>query len=116
MRIRAGRLRRRLELQSKTTSRDSYGAAIVGWTTQRTVWGAIEPLSGRELFSEQQNQSEHQVRIMLRYSGEIDTTWRISHGGKYYDILSVINHDSINSAVTLMCRQGVSDDIGAVSP
>jgi len=115
MTIRAGRLRHRLTLQSKTESRDSYGASIIGWTTQRTVWGAIEPLSGRELFSQQQSQPEAQVKILIRYTESIDTTWRISHGGKYYDIVAVINHDESNKAITLLCRQGVSEHVGSVS-
>ena len=115
MRIRAGRLRHRLTLQSKTCTRDSYGAAIVAWATVRTVWGAIEPLSGRELTAQSQVQAEAQVKILLRYTTGIDTTWRVSHDSKYYDILAVINHDEKDYMLTLLCRQGVSEDVGTVT-
>ena len=113
--MRAGRLRHRLILQSKTYTRDSYGAAIVTWNTEGTRWGAIEPLSGRELFAQQQVQSEAQVRIMLRYYSGLDTTWRVSHGGLAYDIVEVINRDLRNEMLTLLCRQGVSEDVGATA-
>ena len=107
--MRAGRLRHRLVLQSKTETRDAHGAAIIGWTTEATVYGAIEPLSGKEYFSQQEVQSESKVRIVIRYNSSIDTTWRVSHGGLFYDIEDVLNHDTRNRQITLMCRQGVSE-------
>ena len=111
--IRAGRLRHRLVLQSKTYTRDSYGAAIVGWTTEATVWGSLEPLTARELFAQQQIQPEARVRVVLRYYSGLDASWRITHGGLYYDIVEVINKDMRNAMLTLLCREGVSEDVGA---
>ena len=111
--MRAGRLRHRLVLQKKVNAspaRDEYGSALLDWETQATVWGSIEPLSGNELFAQQQVQSETRVRIVLRYYDGLDTTWRISHGGKYYNILEVIDRDVRNYQLTLLCRQGVSED------
>ena len=109
--MRAGRLRHRLVLQSKTYTANAYGERVVSWTTEATVWGAIEPLSARELFSQSQIQPEARVRIVLRHYTGLDHTWRIKHGSTYYDIIEVINHDERNSMLTLLCRQGVSEDI-----
>jgi len=113
--MQAGRLRKRLILQSKEETRDSYGAALITWTTEGTVWGAIEPLSGKEYFSQQAVQAEAQVRIVIRYYSGVLPSWRVSHGGLYYDILDVLNHDTRNRQLTLMCRQGVSET-GADTP
>ena len=113
--MRAGRLRHRLALQSKTSTRDSYGAAVIGWTLVDTVWGAIEPLSGREYFSHEQVQAEAKVRIVIRYRSGVDTTWRVSHGGKFYDVLDVLNENTRNRMLTLMCREGVSEKVGDVA-
>lgn len=110
--MRSGRLRHRLTLQSKTTTQDAYGAAVVSWVDQGTVWGAIEPLSGKEYFAQEQVQSEARVRIVMRYKSGINTTWRVKHDGLYYDIEEVINHDLRNRMITIMARQGVSEDIG----
>lgn len=114
--MRAGRLRHRLALQSKTETRNAYGEAVVGWTVEDTVWGAIEPLSGREYFAQDQVQSEVRVRVVIRYRSDIDTSWRVVNDGKYYDIVDVINENNRDRMLTLMCRQGVSEDVGEVSP
>jgi len=108
--MRAGRLRHRVTLQSKTETRDSYGGAVITWSDVATVYAAIEPLSGREWFAQQQVQSEVSVRIVVRYRAGITAANRIAHGATYYDILSVINHDEKDHMITLMCRQGVSED------
>ena len=119
--MRAGRLRHRLVLQSKVANspaRDEYGGASLSWSTQATVWGSIEPLAGQELFAQQQIQSETRVRIVLRYYAGLDTTWRIKHfdasvspqTAKYYNIVEVIDRDARHQMLTLMCRQGVSED------
>ena len=107
--MRSGRLRHRLLLQSKVVTRDSYGAAIITWADQATVWGAIEPLSGTEYFSQAQVQDEAKVRIVIRFYDGVDTTWRVKHDNKYYDLVDVLNHDEKDRMLTLMCRQGVSE-------
>ena len=113
--MRSGRLRHRLILQSKAETRDSYGATLITWDTVATVWGAIEPLSGKEYFAQQEVQSESKVRIVIRYYSGVLPSWRVSHGGLYYDIEDVLNHDTRNRQLTLMCRQGVSET-GADTP
>jgi len=113
--MQAGRLRHRLILQSKAETRDSYGATLITWDTVATVWGAIEPLSGKEYFAQQEVQSESKVRIVIRYYSGVLPSWRVSHGGLYYDIEDVLNHDTRNRQLTLMCRQGVSET-GADTP
>lgn len=113
--MQAGRLRHRLILQSKAETRDSYGATLITWDTEATVWGAIEPLSGKEYFAQQEVQSESKVRIVIRYYSGVLPSWRVSNGGLYYDIVDVLNHDMRNQQLTLMCRQGVSET-GADTP
>jgi len=105
--MRAGRLRHRLELQQSTETRDAYGGAILTWATTTTVSGGIEPLSGREYFSQAQTQAEARVRIVIRYYSGIDETWRVVSGGKTYVIESVVNHDERDRMITLMCLEGV---------
>jgi SPP1 family predicted phage head-tail adaptor len=108
--MRAGRLRHRLVLQSKTTTQNEYGEPVVSYVTQATVYGGIEPLSGNEIFKQQQIQAEASVRIVLRYYSGLDETWRITHNGKYYDILNVINQDERDYMLVLMCSEGVREN------
>ena len=107
MKMRAGRLRHRAELQQSTETRDAYGSGILTWTTTTTVWAAIEPLSGKEYFSQSQTQNEAGVRIVIRYYSGIDETWRLVSGGKTYVIESVINENERDRMMVLMCLEGV---------
>lgn len=111
--MRSGRLRHRLQLQSKTESRTASGASTFTWTTDSTVWGGIEPLSGKEYVAASQVQNEEKVRIVIRYHASIDETWRVVNGGKYYSIHSVINSNERNRDLILMCSQGVKEEQAA---
>jgi len=109
----------RLTLQYKAETRSSSGAVLTTWTTDSTVWGAIEPLSGSEYLSASQTQNETDVRIFMRYHATIDKTWRIrwtdersSPGTKvYYSIKSIIDHDNRHQWLTVMCSQGVAEEV-----
>lgn len=109
MRIRVGRLRHRLQLQQPVETRDDYGGAVKSFTTVATVWGAIEPLSGKEYLAIAQTQNEATVRLIIRYRSSIDESWRVISGGKAYSIQSIINHDERDVYLTLMCSEGVAE-------
>ena len=108
--MRAGRLRHRLKLQSRTETRDAYGGVVTTWTTEKIISGALEPLTGQEFFNAQQTQSEVAVRVVIRYDSAIQDTWRIKNDSKIYSIVSIINEMERDRMMTIMCRQGVVDD------
>ena len=110
MRIRAGRLRHRLTLQYKVETRTASGDVAWTWTTDSTVWGAIEPFSGKEYLAASQTQNENNVRIVMRYNSEIDATWRIVNDGKAYSILDMFNEDERDRMTVLTCSQGVAEE------
>ncbi len=107
--MRSGRLRNRLILQSKTETQSNTGSVTIGWSTQQTVWGGIEPLAGKEFLAIQQTQNEASVRIVMRYQSNIDETWRIVNGGRAYSIESIINENDRDRMLTVMCLQGVKE-------
>ena len=107
--MRAGQLRNRLVLQSKTETRGAAGGVATTWTTQATVWGGIHPISGKEYTAIQQTQNEAEVKIIIRYQSSIDETWRVVNGGRAYSIVSVINENDRDRMITLMCLKGVKD-------
>jgi SPP1 family predicted phage head-tail adaptor len=108
MRLRAGRLRHRLVLKSKTITQNAYGEEVESYTTEATVWGAIEPLTGREYNAAQYIQAEEKTRIVIRYYAGIDTSWRIVHGSVWYDIGAVMNDNTRDRMMVLMVREGVA--------
>ena len=110
MKLRAGRLRNRLTLQYKVETRTSTGDVSWTWTTDSTVWGAIEPLTGREFAAASQTQNELPVRIVIRYHATIAATWRIINDNLAYSILAIMNTDSRDHTMEIMCSQGVMEE------
>lgn len=104
----AGILRHKISFQSRTVSRDSFGAETVAWRTEKTVWASIEPISGREYFLAQQVQSEITHIIKIRYYSGVRTDWRVIFGSRIFDIKSVINLKERNNQMALMCREFVT--------
>jgi SPP1 family predicted phage head-tail adaptor len=94
-------------LQARTDTVDAYGASVPGWTTQATVYGGIEPLSGREYFAARTANAETRVRVVIRYYAGLDASWRVVSGGKTYTIENVINENERDRMLTLMCLEGV---------
>lgn len=107
--MRSGRLRHRLTLQYPSQTRSATGDVVTSWVTDSTVWGAIEPLSGKEFLAASQTQNETSVRVVIRYHATIAPTWRIVNDGKAYSILSLINTDSRDRMIEVMCSEGVME-------
>lgn len=112
-----GRMKKRMQLQSKTTSADGGGSdAVTTWTTYNTAFGSIQPKSGQErLFGDQlQEPITHIVR--MRYRTDITFKDRLlysykSHGvsnSRTFNIKRIINVDSKDKYLDIMCVEGVA--------
>lgn len=75
--MQAGVLRHRVVIETKQEERDLHGGIIEVWAPLRTVWGAVEPLQGRELFLAQQVDGRLSHRITLRYQPDLTPTQRL---------------------------------------
>lgn len=109
--MQAGKLRQRLTIQRRIETQNSTGEVEQRYEDWQTVWGSIEPISGREYFSAQQIQSDITTRIRLRYQPGITPKMRIAHvigaGSptqfQYFDIESVLHINQRNREIVLMC-------------
>lgn len=106
--MKSGELRHRINLQSKTATRDSFGAETIAWKTERTIWASIKPLSGSEYFLAQQVQADVTHQIRIRYFEGIRPDWRIVFGTRIFDIKSNINLDERNNEMILMAKEFVT--------
>jgi SPP1 family predicted phage head-tail adaptor len=106
--IPAGRLRHRITLQSKETTRDVMGGEIITWVDVATVWAEVAALSGRALIAAQQAQSEITTRITLRYRADIKPDWRILHNGTTYTINALIP-DTQNTELVIQATSGLKN-------
>jgi SPP1 family predicted phage head-tail adaptor len=72
-----------------------------------TVWGSVEPLTGRELLLAQQVSAEVTIRVTIRYdSGNTVTPQhRIIIGSRTLEIVYVGNPEERDKQLILMCKE-----------
>lgn len=111
--MRAGLLDQRVTIEQPGESRDpDYGTMTKTWSPVATVWAAVEPLSGREYFTNQEPGAETMVRVRIRYSSAVAAVspkMRVLHGARVLQIQAVIEPRSAGEELQLMCvdlRQG----------
>jgi SPP1 family predicted phage head-tail adaptor len=106
MTLAAGRMRDRIVIQTKSVTRDSYGAEVVTWGTLATVWAAVESLSGREYMASQsgvdQPISMRTVRVVIRYREDVMPHMRITHEGRTLLIQAILKRGN-DEQLDLMC-------------
>lgn len=109
--MRAGNLRHRVTIQAPGQTQDpDSGAMVKTWTDVATVWASAEPLSARDFIAASAAQSEITARIVIRYRSGINSTMRVRHGGRVYDIKGVLpDAGSGREYLTLPVSEGVND-------
>lgn len=105
--MRAGTLRHRVTVEHKTETRDSYGGVVTTWTTfAASVPAAILPLSGREFFESEAQQSEVSAKIVMRMLAGLLPSMRIAHDGQTYNIRAILPDPLLARHVVCMCERG----------
>ena len=109
----AGRLRHRVIIERQSHSQDATtGEVTTSWVEVASVWAAIEPLSAREFIQSQAVQSKVTARIVIRYRSGIDSSMRINHNGRYYNIHGVLpDKDSGRDYITMPVSEGTGDGL-----
>lgn len=103
--MRIGPLRHRVQLQTNTPTRDSYGDEVDSWGVTSTVYAQIDPVRGREFFAAGEKHSEINTKITMRYQSGVVPTMRVVHGSDTYDIRAVIDVWGRQRMLELMCRK-----------
>lgn len=107
--MKACKLRENITIQQRTETQGSTGEVTWTWSTYKTTRAAVELLRGQEYFAAQQLQSSTTTRIRIRYLADITTKMRVVHGTRYYAIEGIINPNSRNRELQLMCREREAD-------
>lgn len=105
--MRAGQLRHRLQIQEPTETALQSGEKAQTWATIATVWGRIEPLSGKELWEAQQTRATISHKITVRYGASPDllATYRVVFGVRTFGLTAVLNRDERNIELTLYAEE-----------
>lgn len=108
--MRAGRLRNRIAVQSKTATQNAAGEPVYTWATLYNAWASIEPTSGRESVSGTAPVQEVTHRVEMRYRDGVTPEMRISwtdrtETTRIYDIESVIEPFQRGERLQLLVKE-----------
>lgn len=101
--MQAGRLNKRITIQSPATGQDATGEPTTGWTDVATVWASIVDVSGREYVAAGGLQNSAQTKITIRYRSGIVPSMRVVHGSDAYNVEAVLGQDK--RSLLLMCSR-----------
>ena len=101
-------LRRRITVQSRASSLDSFGQQITTWTDLLSCWASIEPLSGSELIAAQAVSSELSHTVTILYRVTVTAAMRVIYQGRVLNIQSVTDPDTAHVALQLLCSEGLN--------
>ena len=82
-----------MTIQTKSITRDVYGAEVVTWATLATVWASVESLSGREYMAAQQINAERVQRVVIRDRDDVMPHMRVTHRGRTMNIDAILKRD-----------------------
>jgi SPP1 family predicted phage head-tail adaptor len=101
--IRAGRLRHRIQIVKPKLTQDATGGTVIDDDSLvASVWAAIEPLTGRELYAAQQMVSEVTHKITIRWMDGIKSNMNVRFGGREFQIQSIQNPDERHKVLILL--------------
>jgi len=89
----AGKRNRRIIIQKKTVTYDSYNQPIETWADTYTIWAEVMTTGGGEFYAAQKVNSQTQVVFNARYTKSIGVLDRIKYDGKIFEILSADDKD-----------------------
>ena len=91
-----GAKRHLFTLESRAETLDTFGEAVLTYTTLATAWGMLEAVTARERFESQQVRAEVSHRITLRYAAAyagLSAKDRITLGSRTFDIVQPMDKD-----------------------
>lgn len=112
--LNAGSLNRRIKFQRPATIKDTLGAPRRSWIDVATVWGEIQPLSGREAVIASRISAEISHQITVRYQSVFDdpqqmAQMRALYRSRVFNIHSALNEDEKRVQITLLVSEGLDD-------
>ncbi len=109
-----GELNRRVRLQQRSSSLDTFGQQSTTWSDLATVWARIEPLTSREAFSAGGVQSEVTHTITVRNRSELAdprtaAALRILWGSRIFNLTPWMNPDMRSRFLEIHATEALND-------
>ncbi|MBW1784668.1 MAG: phage head closure protein [Deltaproteobacteria bacterium] len=112
-----GKLNKRITFQEITETPDTGGGSSTAWgsiSTNPTVWCMIKNFSGiknptgRDRFMHDKVQNELTYSFTIRARTDITAGMRISYGGDFYNIRTVLENESNGAYMEIFGEKGVA--------
>jgi SPP1 family predicted phage head-tail adaptor len=102
--MRAGRLRHRVSIQSRSTTEGSLGQVVESWTDTAEVSAEVKPLQGRELERGKQISAEVTHMVTIRGQGvSVTAKQRLRFGVRIFNIAAVLNPEERSIELNIAC-------------
>lgn len=109
--MRAGRLDRRVELQSSAVGSAGDPLAVT-WTTEVVVWAERMDAKGAERAAGGMVQAAEATQgYRLRYRSAVNPTWRVKDGTALWDIVAASEGVGRDDETILLVRRLDPDDV-----
>jgi SPP1 family predicted phage head-tail adaptor len=110
IRVQAGKLRKRVVLQTLTvTPKDSFGQSTKTWVDTASYWAEVKPVTARDIIISQQVKSQITHTVRMRYLGSGvslgPATHQLKLGTRILGIVGVMNADERNHMYELICQE-----------
>lgn len=112
--MRSGTLNRLIQVQSRTTTPDTFGGQSETWTTVGSVYALIEALSGNERAAAASYSTDVSHRVTCRYDPvlfvdpRVVATYRVLYGARIFNIQAMLNIDESNRTIELLASEGMN--------
>lgn len=104
--MRAGKLRRRLNIQQRAPGLDEHGEPVNQWTTVATVWGDVTDTAGSESVRDAATVADVTVAVTLRHRPGINTGMRIKDRNRILEIVAPpIDPQGLGRELSVQCRE-----------
>jgi SPP1 family predicted phage head-tail adaptor len=110
--MRAGRLNRLIQIETKTTVLDPEGSFTETWRLWKKVWAEVSQIKGEEQFAAGGVRFAIAYRLTFRWiaSGRINVgTNRVNLEGRILDIEAVEDMNMPRKQISLVCTEGMTD-------
>lgn len=96
-----GKLRERVTVEIASVSTNSFGEAVLTWSTASSVWASVEGVAAREALAAGQVDVTVSHRVRLRYLPGLTQQMRFSWRNRTLDIVSLLEHGnrSVHEAI-----------------
>lgn len=111
--MQAGKLNRRIQIQTQSSSQDAFGQPQQTWATKYTCWASIDIQGSQLLYSTAEFVDKVTHRIECRWTSSftfaanqriryVEPTTNITH---IYEVQAVLNDRQANRQLILMCYE-----------